>query len=275
MSTIEQPTTLSGVGLHTGANVTVGLLPAKPGEGRYFVRTDLGDRPLIPACLEMVHSTNLCTELGNQQATVKTVEHLLAALGACGVDNIRIELNGEEVPLLDGSAQPWVEAINQAGITKSQKKPKRTLSQPVLLQEKDAYVAALPASVTRFTYEIDFDYKAIGQQWYSWSPTETDFATVIAPARTFGFAEQIDQLREAGLIQGGSLDNALVCSREGWLNPPLRFADEPVRHKLLDLIGDISLLGAWPQAHFLAYKASHKLHTRLARAISLKLNFDL
>lgn len=275
MSTIEQPTTLSGVGLHTGANVTVGLLPAKPGEGRYFVRTDLGDRPLIPACLEMVHSTNLCTELGNQQATVKTVEHLLAALGACGVDNIRIELNGEEVPLLDGSAQPWVEAINQAGITKSQKKPKRTLSQPVLLQEKDAYVAALPASVTRFTYEIDFDYEAIGQQWYSWSPTETDFATVIAPARTFGFAEQIDQLREAGLIQGGSLDNALVCSREGWLNPPLRFADEPVRHKLLDLIGDISLLGAWPQAHFLAYKASHKLHTRLARAISLKLNFDL
>lgn len=273
MSTIKQPVTLSGVGLHTGTDVTVKLLPAEPNSGRYFVRTDLDSCPVIPASLEMVHSTNLCTELGDQQATVKTVEHLLAALGACGVDDLRIELNGAEIPLLDGSARPWVEAIHQAGVTKTPSKPKCSLSQPVLLQEEAAYVAALPASATRFTYEIDFDYPAIAKQWYSWSPTE-NFATEIAPARTFGFAEQIEQLQEAGLIRGGTLDNALVCSREGWLNPPLRFADEPVRHKLLDLIGDISLLGVWPQAHFLAYKASHKLHTRLARAISLKLNFE-
>jgi UDP-3-O-[3-hydroxymyristoyl] N-acetylglucosamine deacetylase len=120
---------------------------------------------------------------------------------------------------------------------------------------------------TRFTYGIDFPYQAIGNQWHSWSPGEENFATEIAPARTFGFAEQIEQLQQAGLIKGGNLENALVCSHQGWVNPPLRFTNEPARHKLLDLVGDLSLLGQLPTAHIIAYKASHKLHTQLAQKL--------
>ena len=131
------------------------------------------------------------------------------------------------------------------------------------------FVAALPSTQTLFSYGVDYPYQPIGRQWYSWNPQVEEFKNAIAPARTFGFADQIEQLRSMGLIKGGSLENALVCDREKWLNPPLRFENEPVRHKLLDLIGDLSLLGKIPQAHYLAYKASHKLHTQLAQKIAL------
>jgi UDP-3-O-[3-hydroxymyristoyl] N-acetylglucosamine deacetylase len=137
------------------------------------------------------------------------------------------------------------------------------------VRDGDAFVAAIPASEIRFSYGIDFAYEAIGNQWYSWNPQQESFAEMIAPARTFGFADQIEQLQQAGLIKGGSLENALVCDRQGWLNPPLRFDNEPVRHKLLDLVGDLSLLGTIPQAHFLAYKASHKLHVQLAQLMQI------
>jgi len=143
-----------------------------------------------------------------------------------------------------------------------------TVTEPIWIRADDAFVAALPAAELRFTYGIDFAYAAIGNQWYSWAPSQEPFETAIAPARTFGLADQIEYLRAQGLIKGGSLDNALVCDAKGWLNPPLRFANEPVRHKLLDLIGDLSLLGTIPTAHFLAYKASHALHTQLARSLN-------
>jgi len=136
--------------------------------------------------------------------------------------------------------------------------------EPIWIREDDSFVAALPASATRFTYGIDFPYGAIGNQWHSWNPAGGSFSREIAPARTFGFADQIEQLQQAGLIKGGNLENALVCSHQGWLNPPLRFTNEPARHKLLDLVGDLSLLGQLPKAHLIAYKASHKLHTQLA-----------
>ena len=147
--------------------------------------------------------------------------------------------------------------------------PSIAIQQTIVVQEKDSFVAAIPAPETRFTYGIEFPYDAIGNQWHSWTLNRENFATEIAPARTFGFAEEIEQLQQAGLIKGGSLDNALVCSHQGWLNPPLRFTNEPARHKLLDLVGDLSLLGTFPQAHFIAYKASHKLHIQLAKKISL------
>ena len=136
------------------------------------------------------------------------------------------------------------------------------------IYQGDAFVAAIPAPILRFTYGIDFDVPAIGNQWYSWTPSQESFGDAIAPARTFGLLHQIEGLRSQGLIKGGSLDNALVCDREGWLNPPLRFSNEPVRHKLLDLVGDLSLLGTFPVAHFLAYKASHNLHVQLAQALA-------
>jgi UDP-3-O-[3-hydroxymyristoyl] N-acetylglucosamine deacetylase len=272
--TLQKAVSRSGVGLHTGLPINLTILPAPVNSGRVFVRVDLPDAPEIPAVVEAVCQTTLSTELATGTAQVRTVEHLLAALAGMGVDNARIELDGAEVPLLDGSAAEWVAAIAQVG-TVSQSTPRRltTISEPLWIRAGDAFVAALPADHLRFTYGIDFDLVAIGNQWHSWSPREepgtpdSTFAKAIAPARTFGLLHQINALREKGLIKGGSLENALVCSSEGWVNPPLRFANEPARHKLLDLIGDLSLLGTVPVAHFLAYKASHHLHVQLARSL--------
>jgi UDP-3-O-[3-hydroxymyristoyl] N-acetylglucosamine deacetylase len=278
MNTIlKQAFELSGVGLHSGITTKVRVTPTSPGEGRYFIRVDLPEKLKIPATIEYVSKTTLSTELALGNAKVRTVEHLLAALSASGVHDACIEVDGEEIPLLDGSAKLWVEALKEAGERGSREQgagsrgageeKKLVIHNPIWIYEGDSFVAAIPAPETRFTYGIDFLYKAIANQWHSWHPATEDFATEIAPARTFGFAEQIAQLQEVGLIKGGNLDNALVCSHEGWLNPPLRFTNEPARHKLLDLVGDLSLLGTFPQAHFIAYKASHKLHIALARKI--------
>ena len=283
----------SGVGLHSGISTTVRVLPASLGEGRYFVRVDLPEAPIIRARVDAVHQTTLSTELwtnSNQgEVVVRTVEHLLAALAGSGVDNARIEIDGPEVPLLDGSALLWVEAIQEVGVTFGDAQTRRhgdverreigetflilnaqcpILKQPIWIYQGDAFVAALPAPKLRFTYGIDFDLPAIGNQWYSWTPEQENFADAIAPARTFGLVHQIEGLQKAGLIKGGSLENALVCGEQGWLNPPLRFSNEPVRHKLLDLVGDLSLLGNFPVAHFLAYKASHNLHIQLAQQLA-------
>jgi UDP-3-O-[3-hydroxymyristoyl] N-acetylglucosamine deacetylase len=259
----------SGIGLHEGLLAQVRVFPAPVGAGRYFVRVDLPDSPVIPAQVDRVHQTTLSTELTQGAASVRTVEHLLAALSGVGIDNARIEIDGPEVPLLEGSALGWIEAIAAAGILAQEgDRVPWVLQESIWVRLDDAFVAALPSSELRFTYGIDFDLPAIGNQWHSWSPSQEPFATTIAPARTFGLAEQVDQLRRMGLIKGGSLENALLCSAAGWLNPPLRFSNEPVRHKLLDLVGDLSLLGYFPQAHVLAYKASHQLHTQLARRLA-------
>lgn len=266
--TLIEPVLQAGVGLHSGQETQVRILPAAANTGRVFVRTDLPDSAPISAQVEAVKETLLSTELATGEATVRTVEHLLAALTGAGIDNARIEVSGPEVPLLDGSAQVWVKAIQAAGCQplSAQRQPLKVIA-PVWVQQEDAFVVAMPAEETRLTYGIDFDLSAIGNQWYSWSPQSQSFATTIAPARTFGLAHQVEYLRQQGLIKGGSLDNALVCDRDGWVNPPLRFENEPVRHKLLDLIGDLSLLGTLPVAHVIAYKASHNLHIQLAKAL--------
>lgn len=265
----------SGIGLHSGQSTTVTLHPAPESTGRYFVRVDVPHRPVIPAHVTSVHSTQLSTELAADGGSVRTVEHLLAALAGLGVDNVRIEINGPEVPLLDGSAWHWIGAIASVGVVQqSVARSRLEMTDPIWVRDGDAFVVAMPAAHLRLTYGIDFDVAAIGQQCYSWSPYRTAFHEAIAPARTFGLAHQIEQMRQAGLIKGGSLENALVCGNEGWLNPPLRFSNEPVRHKLLDLIGDLSLLGALPAAHITAYKASHRLHTQLARQMQSKISSD-
>ncbi len=219
--------------------------------GRYFVRTDLPEQPEILADISAVGQTMLSTELGEGAAKVRTTEHLLAALTGLGVDHVRIEISGGELPLLDGSAKDWAAAIAQAGIQNLDDTQTVTpiVTEPLWIREGDMFVAALPSTELRFSYGIDFPYQPIGNQWHSWSPAAEAFDVAIAPARTFGFADQIEQLQKAGLIQGGSFDN------------------EPARHKLLDLIGDLSLLGTIPTAHYLAYKASHKLHTQLAKQL--------
>ncbi|WP_404788261.1 UDP-3-O-acyl-N-acetylglucosamine deacetylase [Altericista sp. CCNU0014] len=265
--TLNAPICLSGIGLHTGQTVEVTLHPAPIDAGRYFVRTDLSSGPIvIPACIDALHQTVLSTELIAQGATVRTVEHLLAALAGLGIDNVRIEVCGPEIPLLDGSAREWVQAIFATGWTsQAELRNSPIVGCPIAVQKGDAFVMAVPAEETRLTYGIDFPHPAIGRQWCSVRGAE--FATEIAPARTFGFAEEVDKLRARGLIKGGSLENALVCGTEGWLNPPLRYPDEPVRHKLLDLVGDLSLMGTLPKAHILAYKASHALHTQFVRRL--------
>ncbi len=265
--TVKKAFALSGVGLHLGKHTTVKVMPADSGSGRYFVRVDLPDAPQISAQIDALGATTLSTELQAGTAKIRTVEHLLAALMACGVDDARIEVDGSEIPLLDGSAKNWCQAIAQVGtVTHNSQQPPESITptEPIWIREDDSFVAAIPASVTRITYGIDFPYAAIGNQWHSWHPVQDSFEKEIAPARTFGFADQIEQLQQAGLIKGGSLENALVCSHQGWVNPPLRFTNEPARHKLLDLVGDLSLLGQLPTAHVIAYKASHRLHTQLA-----------
>ncbi|MEI1375263.1 UDP-3-O-acyl-N-acetylglucosamine deacetylase [Nostoc sp. UHCC 0926] len=265
----------TGVGLHSGVSTQVRILPAEAGSGRYFVRVDLLDLPIIPAQVAAVSHTVLSTQLGKGEVYVRTVEHLLAALSGMGVDNARIEIDGPEVPLLDGSASVWTANIAQVGLVSQpvNNQVPLAVTEPIWVYQGDAFVCALPAPETRFSYGIDFDLPAIGNQWHSWSlsaelgKASASFAAEIAPARTFGLLHQIEHLQKTGLIKGGSLDNALVCGSEGWLNPPLRFANEPVRHKILDLVGDLSLLGTFPSAHFLAYKASHNLHIQLAQRI--------
>lgn len=277
--TLAAPFERSGVGLHSGQHTTVKMMPAPEGTGRVFVRTDMPQAAPIYACAERVVQTLLSTELASDEsdsstsaspsrATIRTVEHLLAALMGMGIDNVYIEVDGPEIPLLDGSALAWTEAIAHAG-TAAQSTPRDRLvvTDPIWIRDGDAFVAALPASDCRLTYGIDFATAAIAQQWRSWSPDTEDFQEAIAPARTFGLAHQVEALRQQGLIKGGSLDNALVCDDQRWLNPPLRYSDEPVRHKLLDLVGDLSLAGTFPQAHVLAYKASHRLHVQLACAL--------
>ena len=267
-NTLKTSFELSGVGLHQGIEARVKVMPARSGAGRYFVRVDLPDLPVIPARVDMVGQTTLSTELQAGTAQVRTVEHLLASLVGCHVDDARIEIDGSELPLLDGSAQNWCEAIANAGIVERDVSTPITPTEPIWIRDGDRFVAALPAPQTRLTYGIDFPYEAIGNQWHSWCLEDNNFTTAIAPARTFGFAEQIEQLQQAGLIKGGNLENALVCSDRGWVNPPLRFANEPARHKLLDLVGDLSLLGRLPTAHIIAYKASHKLHVQLAKKLA-------
>lgn len=269
--TVAQPATCKGVGLHSGRPSTVTIAPAPLGVGLYFVRTDLPGQPEVPATVMVVQQTLLSTELVTPDAQVRTVEHLLASLWALGITNARLEIDGPEVPLLDGSAIEWVKAIEAAGLQDQAESnglvSPPSLQDPLWVRDGDSFVAAIPSPELRFSYGIDFDLAAIGNQWHSWAPHVESFETAIAPARTFGLAHQIDQLRSNGLIKGGSLDNALVCAPDGWINPPLRFPNEPVRHKLLDLIGDLSLVRPLPIAHYMAYKASHRLHTQLARQL--------
>jgi UDP-3-O-[3-hydroxymyristoyl] N-acetylglucosamine deacetylase len=272
--TIKNAVECMGIGLHSGVETQVKLLPAQAQAGRYFVRVDLPNQPLIPAILDSVGETTLSTQLTQGSAQVRTVEHLLAALTGFGVNDVRIEINSGEVPLLDGSALVWLEQLQKAQLCQNSSEDQplfsdQPLTEPIWIYEGDMFVAAIPAPETRFSYGVDYPYSAIGNQWYSWHPARESFNEAIAPARTFGFADQVEKLRQMGLIKGGSLDNALVCDQEKWLNPPLRFTNEPVRHKLLDLVGDLSLLGTIPQAHYLAYKASHNLHIRLAKQLAL------
>jgi len=266
--TIGRPVSIDGHGLHSGARVHLRLVPAEAGCGVVFVRTD-ADRAEIPAILAYAGPSQYATTLERQGLGVSTIEHLMAALSALLVDDVRIELDGPEVPILDGSSRPFVDAILAAG-RRELEEPRQyiTLVRPVTVVHEDKRIAAYPCREYRVTYALEFDHPALGYQELSaslWS--EESFVAKLAPARTFTFARDVEALRRRGLALGGSLENAVVLAEDGVLNPDLRFPDEFVRHKMLDLTGDLSLLGHPVRAHVVAYRAGHDLHARLARAI--------
>ena len=262
---------IEGVGLHSGALSRVRLAPASC-PGFWVGWLDAADIPLQRLAPQQVCETTLCTALDLGGRRLATVEHLLAALAGTGVTQAAIWVDGPELPLLDGSALPWVNLIAEAGLQNLGPRPAAaSLQRPLTLQDGSSFATALPANGLHLGAAIDFDQPAIGRQMLALALTPRAFVEEIAPARTFGLLSQVEQLQAAGLIQGGALDNALVCDGERWLNPPLRFADEPVRHKILDLLGDLALVGL-PQVQVFAYRGSHRLHTDLAAALEQELS---
>lgn len=261
----------TGTGLHSGARVSMTLRPAPAGSGVVFVRTDWrGADPEVPARWDAVVDTRLCTVVGNADgATVGTVEHLMAALAGCGIDNCRIELDGPEVPIMDGSAAPFVFLIECAG-TAEQDAPRLALRvlRPVVVEEAGKSAALLPSDVPAYGMEIDFASAAVARQRGRVELLDGVFKREIARARTFGFLHEVEAMRKAGLARGGSLENAIVVSGDTVLNEGgLRFEDEFVRHKILDGIGDLYLAGAPILGRFHGVRSGHALNNRLLRAL--------
>jgi len=254
----------SGMGLHSGQKVTLWLKPAPADFGIRFHRTDLGGVE-IPATVSFLGARQqLQTGLVVDSASVDTVEHLLSALRGLGIDNASIELNHPEVPIMDGSAAPWVYLIQDAGI-KELATPRRTIEilRPVQVQHGDKRIAVYPADQFKVSYTISFDHPMLRHQQKTIDLDEQVFINEIAPARTFGFLKEVEMLRQRGLALGGSLENAVVLGETGVLNP-LRFADEFVRHKILDVIGDLALIGHPIQGHLVVHRGGHALHTAFA-----------
>ncbi len=267
--TLTAAAEIRGIGLHSGEPVRMRLVPASAGHGIVFVRTDRGSVE-IPATLDHAGPSFYATVLQKEGVTLSTIEHLMAALYALQIDDLRIEIDGPEVPILDGSSRPFVEAILAAG-TVEHDEPRlyMTVVRPVVVTHEDKRIGVYPCNEYRITYAIEFPHPGLGYQELTASLWGADaFAEKLAPARTFTFESEVEALRKAGLARGGSLENAVVIGSEGLLNKEgLRFADEFVRHKMLDLTGDLSLIGRPLRGHVVAYRAGHDLHARLARRI--------
>ncbi|MDA9746227.1 UDP-3-O-acyl-N-acetylglucosamine deacetylase [Prochlorococcus sp. AH-736-K20] len=255
-----------GIGLHSGEKTRVKISSYEK-EGYYV---SFRDKPneIFKLTQDLIGSTMLCTAVKLGERNLYTIEHLLAAMAGCGLSYILIEVDGKEIPLLDGSANQWVRAFEEVGIKKAPKPDNffREINKSIILNKEDSVIAATPYKKTIIISTISFSYKAIGNQTFVIDLNPKNFVEMIAPARTFGFKDQFQELSEIGLIKGGSLENALVCDGDEWVNPPLRFDNEPIRHKILDLIGDLALVGL-PKAQILVYKGSHSLNALLASSL--------
>jgi UDP-3-O-[3-hydroxymyristoyl] N-acetylglucosamine deacetylase len=262
--TLRRSISCTGIGLHSGNKVTLSLKPAPADFGIRFRRTDLGGAE-IPATVQHLAGINYATGLSRDTGSVETVEHLLAALSSLGIDNVVVELNHPEVPIMDGSAAPWVYLINEAGV-KRLGSPRRYLKvlRPMSLSRGDKRIAIYPSDHFKVTYSIAFDHPLLRHQSRTMRITEDAFVEEIAPARTFGFLKEVEMLRQQGLALGGSLENAIVIGDTGVLNNALRFDDEFVRHKILDVIGDLALVGRPVIGHVVAHRGGHALHTAFA-----------
>jgi len=265
--TLKRPTSCAGIGLHSGRKVTLSLKPAAAGSGIRFRRSDLGGLE-VPALVNHVGAINYATGLMRDAVRVDTVEHLLAALVSLGIDNAVVELNSPEVPIMDGSAAPFVYLIQEAGV-RSLEAPRRFLKvrRPISLTRGDKRIALYPSDHFKVTYSIAFDHPLLRHQSRTIRLTQDSFIDDIAPARTFTFLKEVEMLRQQGLALGGSLENAVVIGDTGVLNNALRFDDEFVRHKILDVIGDMALVGYPIIGHLVAHRGGHALHTAFAAQV--------
>lgn len=291
--TIGKQVSLTGMGLHTGVTATVTLCPAPENYGIRFVRVDLENKPEIPADIDFVVDLSRGTTIGKDSVRVYTIEHVMSCFAGLGIDNCRVEIDAQEIPLMDGSALPYVELVQQAGIVEQNaQRSYIDIEEPIMFVKGDIALGVFPLDHFRLTLEIDYNYPALGAQYTTLFSLD-DYVKDFAPARTFCFLSEIEKLREQGLIKGGSLDSALVVQdseltqehiaymrslfayqgpiepgENGFLNnTKLRFYNEPCRHKALDLIGDLYLLGRPLNAHILAARTGHAANIELAKKI--------
>lgn len=268
--TIAREISYSGIGLHTGNQTTITFKPAPPDHGYVFIRADLPGNPRVEVTADnvVVEESILQTALGHGEHQIRTVEHVLSAVRGLGIDNLIMEVDGNEPPIADGSALPFVTVLLEAGLV-SQDRPRQviTITEPIWLFEDGLELAVVPSNTLEITFKINYDHPAIGIKSASFLITPETFVKEIAPARTFCFLKDVEKIRAQGKIKGGSLDCALVIGEDGFVNTDLRFEDEIIRHKILDVIGDFALLGAPLQAHIVAVRSGHAFNVEFVRKI--------
>ncbi len=262
--TIKNSISCEGIGLHAGKPVKMTLKPAPAGTGVVFIRTDL-DNAWVKANASHTSATNYATTLSRNNASVKTVEHLLAAFAGLNIDNVYVELDGDEVPIMDGSARPFIRLVADAGVrTQEALQPVLKVIKPIFVREGSKQLAIWPAETTSISYFIDFDHPLLKEQSLQYRPSEETFLREVSDARTFGFLSDVQALQANGLALGASLDNAVALDKDSVLNKDgLRYRDEFVRHKILDLIGDLSLVGMPVIGHIVAHKSGHGLNSQM------------
>ena len=267
-TTLRRPAEAAGIGLHSGAPVNIRLLPAPAGTGIVFVRSDL-DRFEVPAAWRWVARVSYATSLMRQGVLISTTEHLLSVFYGMGIDNAYVEIDNLELPILDGSGLPFVEMVERAGVRRLRRERRYLrIRQPVGVRDGERRIEILPADRFLLSCEVYFDHPLVGRQKLELEVTPERYAREIAPARTFGFLHEVDTMRNMGLIRGASLENAVCFDSRGVMNPEgLRFCDEPCRHKALDLIGDLALIGKPLLGHVVAERAGHAMHVALVRRI--------
>lgn len=268
--TLARAATCLGVGVHSGAPARLTLLPAPVGAGITFVRADLAENNRIPARYDVVTDTRMCTVITNAAGvSIATIEHIMAALSGCGVDNAEVHVDGPEIPIMDGSSAQFVEMIEEAGLV-PQEAARRSIKvlKPIRIEENGKWASLDPADVRSYEFEIEFASKAIGKQTRSFALKDGSFGADLSDARTFGFLHEVEQMRKMGLGRGGSLENAVVIDGDSIMNEDgLRHEDEFVRHKLLDSVGDLALAGAPIIGAFKSAKGGHAMNNKLLRAL--------
>ena len=267
-TTVQRPVEATGVGLHSGVPVRIRVTPAPVSTGIVFLRTDLDNFP-ISASWRHVARVSYATSLMRKGVLISTTEHLLSVFYSTGIDNAYIEIDNLEVPILDGSGSPFVELIREAGIRHYRRKRRYLrIRRPISVEDRGKRITILPDDAFRLTCDTNFDHPLVGRQSLEMEVTPEGYASEIAPARTFGFENELDQMRNMGLIRGASLANAVCFTPDSVLNPEgLRFPDECCRHKALDLIGDLALIGKPLLGHVIAERAGHAMHAALVARI--------